>query len=70
MNQRSSLDELLTMDAMLDSLKVICSRLLKKEEDSLKPLSTKKLLEQRTKAKNIIRLRKNINNKLSDKIAA
>ena len=70
MKQRSSLDELLTMDAMLDSLKVICSRLLKKEEDSLKPLSAKKLVEQRTKAKNIIRLRKNINNKLSDKIAA
>lgn len=65
MDQRSSMEELLTIDAMLDSLKIICSRLRKKEEKYARPLSTKKVLEQKVKAKNITRLRRNINNKLS-----
>ena len=69
MKQRSLIEELSTMDAMLDSLKVICSRLRKMEKENTKPFSTKKLLEQKTKEKNIIRLRKNINSKLQSQAA-
>ena len=70
MKQESQLEDLLTIDSMLDSLKAICSKLLEKEREYNIPLSAKKLDEQKTKTKNITRLRKNINSKLSHRTAA
>jgi len=60
MNKQSNIDEYATIEAMLESLKDIFSRLRKKEEDNIKPLSIKKLLEQKQTIRSVSRLRTNI----------